>query len=281
MVEILRLPGLRMMSHNRLVFVGSLAILALTSVGLDALLRGEVSRRRWFLLPATLLAALAAWCFFRVGHLPELVAASQHGIQLWFIRGLPISGILCAIGVAGWILLSTDHGLRPWKLLCWGSYSSEIYSGLRMIEVTQADPALYYPRIPVLEQIAQSSPGRIIGYNCLPAALAQTHELRDVRGYDSVDPGRLTTLLYLAANLISSPILQRYAVTQWLRTAGSSFLRMESNFHRSWTCSVCVMLFFEVDRKPLRPRLSRATITGRSLIRQRSPEHSSLAASRR
>ena len=74
---------------------------------------------------------------------------------------------------------------------------------------TQADPALYYPRIPVLEEIAKSSPaGRIIGYNCLPATLAQTHELRDVRGYDGVDPSRLTTLLYLAADPISSPILR-------------------------------------------------------------------------
>ena len=86
-VNLLRLPGVRMMSHNRLVFVGSLAILALTSIGLDALLRGEVYRRRWFLLPATLLAMLAAWCFFRVGKLPDLVAASQQwAIQFWFIR---------------------------------------------------------------------------------------------------------------------------------------------------------------------------------------------------
>ena len=48
MVDLLRLPGLNMMSHNRLVFVGSLAILAMTSIGLEALLHGEVSRRRWF-----------------------------------------------------------------------------------------------------------------------------------------------------------------------------------------------------------------------------------------
>src|SRR5207247_3496171 len=65
MVDLLRLPGLRMMSHNRLVFVGSLMILALTSIGLESLLRGEVSWRLWFLLPGTILVVLGIWCLFR------------------------------------------------------------------------------------------------------------------------------------------------------------------------------------------------------------------------
>jgi len=79
----------------------------------------------------------------------------------------------------------------------------------------QSDPALYYPRIPVLEQIAQSTTSRIIGYKCFPATLAQTHELRDIRGYDSVDPGRLMALMNLAVDPRFQSSMYRYAMTQW------------------------------------------------------------------
>ena len=54
----------------------------------------------------------------------------------------------------------------------------------------------------------------MIGYNCLPAALAQTHELRDIRGYDSVDPGRLVELVKLTADPRFPS--DQYAMTQWL-----------------------------------------------------------------
>ena len=49
----------------------------------------------------------------------------------------------------------------------------------------QCDPGLYYPGIPALNQVAQSSPGRVIGDHCLPASLAVMQGLRDIRGYDS------------------------------------------------------------------------------------------------
>ena len=75
-------------------------------------------------------------------------------------------------------------------------------------------PALYYPKIPVLEHIARSQPGRIIGYNCLPAALAQTQRLRDIRGYDAVDPARFVNLMGPVADSRSFSI--PYALTQWL-----------------------------------------------------------------
>jgi hypothetical protein len=78
----------------------------------------------------------------------------------------------------------------------------------------QCDWSLYYPRISVLEKIAAAKPGRVIGANCLPAALAQTAGLRDVRGYDAVDPARYVELLLLAADRGSPEI--GYALTQWL-----------------------------------------------------------------
>ena len=70
-VDLLRLPGLNMMSHNRLVFLTSFAILALTATGLETLLHGPIQRRWWFWLPAVLLAALCGWCAYRSIVLPE------------------------------------------------------------------------------------------------------------------------------------------------------------------------------------------------------------------
>jgi hypothetical protein len=214
-VDLLRLPGLKMMSHNRLVFVGSFAILALTSIGLEALLRGEVLRRRWFLLPGGLLAALGIWCLYRAVFLPELVAASQSAeIRKWFVHSYLVAGILCGLGVAGWVFLSKRNVSRPWLVPALGVFLVGDLLWFAHNRSAQSDPALYYPRIPVLEEIAKSTTGRIVGYNCLPAALAQTHELRDIRGYDSVDPGRLTALLSLAADPRFPS--DQYAMTQWL-----------------------------------------------------------------
>jgi hypothetical protein len=61
----------------------------------------------------------------------------------------------------------------------------------------QTDPALYYPRVPILEQIAAAPPGRILCMSCLPPRLNETHDLDDVRGYDGVQPARLLGLLEL------------------------------------------------------------------------------------
>ena len=52
----------------------------------------------------------------------------------------------------------------------------------------QCDPGLYYPKIPVLDEVAKSIPGRVIGVDCLPASLAMMQGLNDIRGYDSIDP---------------------------------------------------------------------------------------------
>ena len=76
----------------------------------------------------------------------------------------------------------------------------------------QSDPALNYPPIPVLESIAKSAPGRIIGYDCLPAALAQTQGLRDIRGYDAMDPARLMDLMKQA--IAPRSTISPYAITQ-------------------------------------------------------------------
>jgi hypothetical protein len=77
----------------------------------------------------------------------------------------------------------------------------------------QSDPALYYPRIPALEQTARAKPGRVIGYGCLPPNLASVAGLRDIRGYDAIDPANFVELLTRApqAGTNKSP---SYAITQ-------------------------------------------------------------------
>ena len=214
-VDLLRLPGLRMMSHNRLVFVGSLGILAMTSMGLDALWRGEVSRRRWFLLPAAILIILGGWCILREIYLPAMVAESQDwNVKNWFIRSYCISAFLCGLALGGWVLLSTGSGSRPWFVptlavmlmgdLLWFGHDRS----------AQSNPAYYYPSIPVFEEVAKSTNSRFVGYNCFPATLAQRFGLRDIRGYDSVDPGRLIDLMDLAIDPHFRAQMPPYAVTQ-------------------------------------------------------------------
>ena len=55
-VNLLRLPGLNMMSHNRLVFVASFAIVAMMAIGLEVLVQGPLKWRWWFWLPLVLMA---------------------------------------------------------------------------------------------------------------------------------------------------------------------------------------------------------------------------------
>jgi hypothetical protein len=81
----------------------------------------------------------------------------------------------------------------------------------------QCAPALYFPAVPVLEQLARANSGRVIGYHCLPASLAAMCGLKDVRGYDGVDPQRMVELLSLTAAPDSSKRI--YAETQWLSPA--------------------------------------------------------------
>jgi hypothetical protein len=230
LVNIWRLPGLNMMSHNRLVFWTSLAVLAQTAVGLEALQAG-VSFRRWFVIPATLLVVLGLWSLRRVIVLPEPVATqlgdlvSQGNairwihdadgvreVQRWFRLTGAVAAGLCLGGIAAWGVMFAGRGRRPWFFATVGALMIADMLWFAFGRSAQCDPALYFPRISALEEIARGTPGRVIGYNCLPATLAQTHGLRDIRGYDSIDPDRLTRLMETAADPQSPS--QSYALTQ-------------------------------------------------------------------
>jgi hypothetical protein len=234
-VQLLRLPGLNMMSHNRLVFVGAFAIIALAAIGLEVLLLREASFKLWFSIPAILLAVLCGWCFYRSMNLPEPIAnelsaqvakAPVRGIsKQWEVeeiqqnyrKAYAINAVFCGLGATTWGLIFFGFAITP--RFAYG------LAALLLIQLfyfgydfaAQASPGLHFPKIPILERIADSPPGRIIGFGCLPANLAQSVGLSDVRGYDGVDPRRIVALLKMARNPQS--VEYAYAATQYLKPA--------------------------------------------------------------
>jgi hypothetical protein len=234
LVHLLRLPGLNMMSHNRFVFVTAFAILALAAVGLDALWRGRVQWRWWFWLPAALSAALCGWCVARAlvpppaigtgiaaqlaqGHDVEWVHDLQgvRRVQEWYARAYATEALLCALSLAAWLFLWVRKTPRPWLLGLSGFLMVAELVWFGFGRAAQCDPALYYPPVPALERIAKSAPGRIIGYICLPVSLAGICGLRDIRGYDGVDPGRLMDLMMIARDPRDT-VPPNHALTQLL-----------------------------------------------------------------
>lgn len=235
LVMILRLPWLNMLSHNRMVFAASFAILAMAALGLDSLGEPEQRRdRRWPYLFAGLSAAMALWFFYRASHLPEPIAteigklftegkaarwihdAGGVGrIQSHFARVYLIGGLLGLAVCGAWLAFARVRAWRPW--------STALLAAIMFVDMVwfahdrsvQPDPSLYYPRVPLLDRIAKSSNGRVIAFQCLPATLAQVAGLRDVRGYDGVDPRRYVQLLLLAGEPNENDFV--YGRTEWLK----------------------------------------------------------------
>jgi hypothetical protein len=234
LVKLLRLPGLNLMSHNRLVFLTSFAILVMAAAGLESLRAEPVRWRRWFWIPILLLAGLCLWSLISLWSPPEPLAtqfekAIQKGERVGWARDLlgvkriqsnfaghyASGAAWCAMAGAGWGLVWLRRK-APGRVLP--------IIGLLMIldmlwfahgRYVQCDPKLYFPKVEPLDQIAQSVPGRVLGSFCLPPTVGSMAGLRDIRGYDAVDPVRMVELLLLAAE--PNSYLSPYALTQWLR----------------------------------------------------------------
>lgn len=235
-VSMFRLPGLNMMSYNRQVFLFSFAILALTAIGLENLLNGSVRRRWWFCLPAILLAGLGVWCLFRSVFLPTPISSpvsfyaycartagdlpatpNVYPIQAWFILHFTVMAIFCLLGFAGWVLVWFQEA----RFSRWVPVLTALLLGDLLWfghgRSAQCEPALYYPKIPVLTEIGKFVPGRVIGANCLPAPIVSVQGLSDIRGYDAVDPARMVDLLKTAARPGPEP---SYAAVQYMTPKG-------------------------------------------------------------
>lgn len=233
LVTVFRLPVLNIFSHYRWVFVVSFAILAMAVTGLEVIWQAQARRQWWFAVPAVVAALLGSWCVYRSVYLPEPVATQirigvqtghpigpardlasveriQHNFQRTYVGGAG----LCGLAVAGWVLLWSGIRLRPEVGFALGALLVAELLWFAYDNSSQSDPRLYYPRIKVLEKVAQGPPGRTLGVSCLPPDFNMTHGIREIRGYDGVDPAYLIELLDLARDkrYTRSPV---YAATQW------------------------------------------------------------------
>jgi hypothetical protein len=234
-VLILRLPVLNLMSHNRLVFAAAFAILAMAAAGLDSLREPvDTSRHRWLFVPVGLVTLLSCWWFYRAVRLPEPIAseiqkmfsegkiqrwikdeAGVARVQSWFSRIYVIGGLLGITAAAGWLVLALRRRWRAWMTAAVGAVMFMDMLWFAHDRSAQCDPSLYYPKIPVLEKLATSVTGRIVAFESLPATLAQVSGLRDVRGYDGVDPANYVRLLMLSAEANVNDF--GYAHIEWMQ----------------------------------------------------------------
>jgi hypothetical protein len=235
-IAVLRLPGLNMMSHNRFVFAASFAVLAMAAVGLDELWQGNLNTGRWFWLPFAVVVALGGWCVYRslvpfeeVDLLENVLRngtavrwvktlAQAHEVRSWFAERYLVAAVMCGLAAAGWLIIRFQPKVQHWFGPILGLLMAVELLWFAYGRSAQCDPSLYYPRIPLLEEVAASAPGRIVGCDCLPATLNETHRLYDVRGYDGVDPARFVNLMAIAADAKSLKL--DYAAIQWFIPKG-------------------------------------------------------------
>ena len=230
MVQILRLPGLNMMSHNRFVFATGLATVVMAAIGLETLRKGVPRWQRWHWVPCALFGMVALWAALRCIIPPEpiatkLTAAIESGssfpqihsledveaVKSWFACTYAMSFLLAILGVGGWLLVYARVLRGRWALRALGALGIGELLWFGCGRATQCAPSQYYPSIPALEAVAKSAPGRAIGYSCLPARLLEMYGLRDVRGYDAVDPAHYVQLATLGLDpAVPTP---SYAVT--------------------------------------------------------------------
>jgi hypothetical protein len=232
-VTVLRLPGLNMMSYNRLVFAASFAILSMAAIGMEVLWQREYPWRRWSWLPLLVLAGLCAWCAYRAIVLPEPIKSELgagiaqgkqtkyvhdlegvRAVQSWYARSSAVAAVLAVLGLAGWLYVWRRRISQPAFFPLLGAVMVGDLLWFSFGRYPQTDPALYYPRLPVLEQLAKAPPGRVVGYSCLPALLPSTHGLKDIRGYDPIVPRRMLELVSLGADSRSTTFA--YGLMQWM-----------------------------------------------------------------
>jgi len=218
MVRVLRLPVLNLMSHNRLVFASSFAILALAAMGLESMLSDERRRQWWWWLQMSLILGFLGWCIYRSQILPEPLATEfeerirdgQPDIwvptldvlreaKVWFTHRYQKAAVLCLAGLAIWLVWRFRPSAGRFAIAVVGILMLADLLSFGYGKRVTSDPALYFPDIPALREMAKAAPGREFCIDCMPANMAQAIGLMDIRGFDSVDPERWLRLLWVAS----------------------------------------------------------------------------------
>lgn len=206
-VWLMRQPPLNILSYNRLLFAGAFTLLGMAVVGLEELARAA-PRPAWAAGPMGVLAGLLLFCAHRAeqpalalaGLSPQRQAAAGDEALARFAASYAGDAVLCGLVLCSWLgILAWGTGRsRAWlRALAGGAMAAELLC-FAWDRSPQDDPTLYFPKIPALSRLAAAPPGRALGVLCLPPNLLSWHGLRDLRGYDAVDPPRWVDLLELA-----------------------------------------------------------------------------------
>lgn len=226
--RVFALPPLGMLRNNRLVTVAGFAVLSLGVIGLDAMVRAAPAAgaewfRRWT-RPMLVLSVAVGLYFAYLAYDPPAVIASVveraedlPAVRGWFRRAFVFGAAMSALAAMVWVALGSWRWPTARAVpLVWGVGLLALAEMLATAwgDNPQSDPSLYYPPVPALTRVAASTPGRVWGVYCLPPNLAMVAGLRDVRGYDAVDPARPVRLVQILSDPSFGPS-PAYAKTQW------------------------------------------------------------------
>jgi hypothetical protein len=262
-VLVLRLPILNSLSHNRFVFVFSACVLMGASVGLDRLFKAE-PLSGWALRFALLaLGGCAIWSLYRSVAPPGFhqpreyqnvvtqalnrrqdVAAAVKTAEEKLAGVYVKTSALCLAAMGALIVVR----VRP-KAAAWVGVGLALLQGAELLSFAaiarlQCDGSLYYPQIPGLRDLARDTHSRTLAVGCGDANLLEMYGLRDIRGYDGVDPARVVKLLKTAGESISSPV---YALTMKYAPR----MRIEGNEIRLPPAMQLLAVRYLIFRQPL------------------------------
>ncbi|MCU0727445.1 MAG: hypothetical protein MUE73_16930, partial [Planctomycetes bacterium] len=218
--EVFRLPPFPWLMNNRLVFGTSFGLLSLGVLGLSTLRRGGPGRfrRSGFILPVSVLAGLVAWSAAMARETPEGPRAAAERLERDRDAGRPVDPVAAGV-VSGYarryatIRLTAAGlgllGLAWWALLALkptaAGRAGAVLSAIALAEVlhtafgvTPQSPAgTFYPPVPLFDRLRAEGPGRVLPVRTLLPNLPMVYGLRDVRGYDALDPAKYVELLDL------------------------------------------------------------------------------------
>jgi hypothetical protein len=229
-VDFWRMPPLRVFSANRFVFLSAWALLQLAAIGLE-----QISQRGQLPLCWSISWGVVGTLVLLIGCVAGLLLWPDE-LKRFFpqgIRGLSLAQLQNRFSEQyvhqfAWATICLVCWIVVWLRVIPASLVMRAVSVLMIIDLVahawnlhpQPSSHLYFPRLPALEFIQKSPPGRVIGMGCLPPKMLESHYLPDIRGYDGVDPIPMVELL----NAIPSQQTQKleYAQTMWYLPATSA-----------------------------------------------------------
>jgi len=211
-VSLLRLPVLNMMSFNRFTFATNFALLVLAGMGMDAIRKRLESGdkqtanpvRHWgFVIPILMLVALLTVCMWSWWKFPPEtllksgLSAKHMEVILENFQGAYLKGIIYSLlGLVCWIFVLAGNGYRRWNAPLLLTVMLVEYLSFAVPFSPRGDPGLYYPDRPLLSFLREKS-DRVMGVSDWLPNILVMHGLRDIRGYDGIDPVRIVQVMQI------------------------------------------------------------------------------------